>query len=880
MLKELEQAFDALGQYQHEKSLFCFKTVLLDREVFRDNPRNRSVYITSSLKFADLALLLGKELETAVDFLETGLRIAEQLGDQRNHILIQLTLGHVLLVEFQHRRGFIALSEGTKRAEALGDADILNQASQYFGLYYFIQGRHREALVHSEQSLKDLYNPGVKLYKALPLFVAGLSAAYIGQFHQSIGLLDFHCHFARQNPYFLNTSGVLIPRAALGMVLEVMDKKNESLFHLEQSHKESLEHGNMLGLIFALRGLAFHYYKKGNIVKAVELARRIAEFTGKNAVNAMISPWIMEMYYDLEKRGYGKEIGWRFNSVFEGFLNSPNVHMQGVGLRLHALNAFSEGEKIERVLDYLSESERLLELSGDPVQLAKTHIELARLKLRLGKRKESFYLAMNARKGIAGYCEDVFPDELKEVLGNVSPTISPLSPDEQMDRIFSLFEEMGSAVTGQFHEVMLSAMNRFFRAERSALFRFRSEIAHPEIVAAHHLTEADIASAGFEYSMSLVYRAFQENRPIIDRSGGEPIADGRKRLSVLCLPFKGESETVGVLYHDNVYLKDGFDIAEELLMRMSRLVSEYIRQNRKYQQKIKAEQSILKKSFRRRDYGDEFIFPTPGLMELIKIGRKVAASDAPVLITGETGTGKEVLAHWIHEQSSRSDNPFIVLEPTAIPETLIESDLFGHEKGAFTGADRQKIGRIELAHTGTLFIDEIGEIPENVQIKLLRVLEEKRITRLGGCRNIHSDFRLVAATNRNLIDEIKKGRFREDLYYRLNVIEMTMPPLRNRKTDIGILAQHFLRRCARKYNRGHLSLTENDKNRLEMFDWPGNVRELRNVIERAVLLSTGETLELTLPSEFGKSRNRHRKEWPSMDEMQRRYILFIHLFCM
>jgi transcriptional regulator with GAF, ATPase, and Fis domain len=212
------------------------------------------------------------------------------------------------------------------------------------------------------------------------------------------------------------------------------------------------------------------------------------------------------------------------------------------------------------------------------------------------------------------------------------------------------------------------------------------------------------------------------------------------------------------------------------------------------------------------------------------------------------------------------------LDAATIPENLLESELFGHERGAFTGADRQRIGRIELAHQGTLFLDEVGELPGSAQVKLLRTLQEKTFSRLGGTRTIHSDFRLIAATNRELGAEVAAGRFRQDLYYRLHVIPITLPPLRDRSEDIPLLAGHFLNRYGVKYKRSNLRLSPDQEKMLSRYPWPGNIRELKNIMERAVLLSVTDQLELTLPVDLTSGRENPFADGPSLDEIQRRYI--------
>jgi len=228
---------------------------------------------------------------------------------------------------------------------------------------------------------------------------------------------------------------------------------------------------------------------------------------------------------------------------------------------------------------------------------------------------------------------------------------------------------------------------------------------------------------------------------------------------------------------------------------------------------------------------------------------QAAPSSATVLLLGESGTGKELLAREIHERSARREGPFVAVNCAAIPETILEAELFGYEKGAFTGAVQRREGRFANADGGTLFLDEVGEIPAQVQVKLLRVLEEGEIERLGG-RSAHVDIRLVAATNRDLPQAVREGRFRDDLYYRLNVIAIRVPPLRERREDIPLLATHFVRLCAQKNRRSVSGLTRDALTLLQGHDWPGNVRELENAIERAVVLGKGEMVDATdLPAE-------------------------------
>ncbi len=233
--------------------------------------------------------------------------------------------------------------------------------------------------------------------------------------------------------------------------------------------------------------------------------------------------------------------------------------------------------------------------------------------------------------------------------------------------------------------------------------------------------------------------------------------------------------------------------------------------------------------------------------EVVKNVRLVAPTDATVLVNGETGTGKELIARAIHDFSGRSKQPFIKVNCAAIPATLLESELFGHEKGSFTGAFAQKLGRFELAHKGTLFLDEIGEIPLELQSKLLRAIQEQELERLGGNRTICVDIRLVAATNRNLKEMVDQGTFRSDLYYRLHVFPLTVPPLRQRQRDIPLLIRYFAQKYAKRLNREIEEIPTATIEALIKYDWPGNIRELQHIIERSVILTSGRVLHVAIP---------------------------------
>ncbi|MEW6667944.1 MAG: sigma-54 dependent transcriptional regulator [Thermodesulfobacteriota bacterium] len=284
---------------------------------------------------------------------------------------------------------------------------------------------------------------------------------------------------------------------------------------------------------------------------------------------------------------------------------------------------------------------------------------------------------------------------------------------------------------------------------------------------------------------------------------------------------------------------------------------------------LREENRLLKESLWDHFDTGNIIGRSPVMLRLLETVSQVAPSEATVLITGESGTGKEMIAGAIHFNSRRKDGPFVKVNCAAITESLLESELFGHEKGAFTGAYRRKEGRFVQAHGGSLFLDEISEMSTAMQVKLLRVLQEREITRVGGEETVKVDVRLIAATNKDLLRQMEKAQFREDLYYRLNVVTLTLPPLRERKEDIPLLAQHFMRSFSEKNRKPLKGFTPQAMDRLIRYDWPGNVRELMNAVERGVVLSRGEYLaEEDLPLIPGAPQDETRApQEPSMADM-------------
>ena len=393
------------------------------------------------------------------------------------------------------------------------------------------------------------------------------------------------------------------------------------------------------------------------------------------------------------------------------------------------------------------------------------------------------------------------------------------------------------------------------------------------VIAAHGMSEEEIKKGRYKLGEGIIGRVAKLGAPIvIPNIGDEPLflnkTGARKtikkeNIAFLCVPIKLKNETLGVMSVDRLFGSERISFEEDI--RLLKIIASLIAQSVKLHQEVEKEREAfleekenLKNQLKGRYKIENIIGQSDRMQEVFEAVHRVAPSKANVLLRGESGTGKELAAKAIHYMSLRAKGPFIKFNCASIPEGLLESELFGHEKGAFTGAMAMRKGRFELADKGTIFLDEIGDLPLSLQPKILRVLQEKEFERVGGEKTIKVDIRLIVATSRNLEELVSKGKFREDLYYRLNVVPVFLPSLREKKEDIALLAEYFLK----KYNKENNKSATIKSDVLDVFmnyDWPGNVRELENIIERLVVMSAGKIitksdLPLTIKDQSIKSK--------------------------
>ena len=668
--------------------------------------------------------------------------------------------------------------------------------------------------------------------------------AYSGHYNQGLGMLNAlydHCQKIG------DTHNAALAENGLGNCLMSMRKPEIAAPYLLNSIKLATLADNNWTKIAAYRNLARLSYLTGKVDKSLEYLNnwyRLAEDVGLES-QVLWFQGLWEIMWAMKRKEYPTIPGLKLEIAIDTALKEQNAESKGVAYRYQALLYKYEEKSDQQIKRSLDLSIKYLKQSGSQVELAMTGIELGRYYWGLGINEYAEKWVAFADEIVSSFNSSLIPKDLQHLIGKYRAEKNLLHDIIVLGQEVVSIRETREAVNN-----ILSTASRIASAERGAIFMLEGE-AKPRnlfLRAAKNLTVEEVAEPHFRYSMDLVRKAATSKQGQIqtfDIEDKPQMLSRHQVRSSICVPMKIRGEVVGVLYLDNRLFVTPFQEKNlEVLSYFASQAAIALDNARAYEEiqvlneRLKKEKTYYEEQHYEDVISEEIIGKSTVIKNVIASVDKVADSDTTVLILGETGVGKELVASSIHRRSSRSDKPLICVNCSALPESLISSELFGHEKGAFTGASNRRIGRFELADGGTLFLDEIGELPMEVQVRLLRVLQSKEFERIGSSLTLQSDFRLIVATNRNLADEVNRGRFRKDLYYRLNVFPIEVPPLRSRTEDIPLLAHYFLKIHCDRLRKPAVKISRSMIERLQQYDWPGNVRELENVIERGVILSS------------------------------------------
>ncbi|MBN1382750.1 MAG: sigma 54-interacting transcriptional regulator [Deltaproteobacteria bacterium] len=816
-----------------------------------------------------------RNLKLLISYLKEALARTRKWNHQQKEAQVLLYLACNIYIGQNVEAAKEYLDQGFELARGLNDPQLERTMLTGMVISHFYSGRYKSAVKVYETS-EPMFaekHPMHKLSLRMAMLM-GLSYAFIGRISEGMGLLDgLHSHALKIKDYETAT-GVAVNMGRVAMLSHKFDEAIELLLANLAIPKRGSAYGMSIGLSY----LAYCYYRKGELDKSRDYLIEALKTSSENYYDIKITPSYIEILLAMERGEFPLLPDIAPKEEMQHLLAGNNVLVNGVIHRSLAVLNWQDQTPDAR-LKRLTDSLALLEESGFSTEIAKTKLALGRHYLETGKTKKARDFVTDASKVLMPIDHKLVPSDLQYLVenSNVGNTL--------LEEILTLSQDVvGIRDIQEGVQYIFSAISRITGAERAAIF-LQTDGADPvpiKLWAAKNLTANDIELPEFSSSLKMIHQAAKTGKPCSQKifQGENAAAIDQNRLkSSICVPLMLKGKTMGILYLDNRFFERTFEEKDiHILSYFASLAAIGIDNARAYEEirrlnkRLFEEKQYLEEQQSSQNHPDDMVIASPAIKQVFSMVQRVAATESTVMILGETGVGKEIVARAIQRYSNRHDKPYIRVHCSAFPESLITSELFGHERGAFTGAVERRIGRFELADGGTIFLDEIGEISREVQVLLLRVLQTGEFERVGGRETLHSNFRLIVATNRNLAAEVEAGRFREDLYYRLNVFPITVPPLRNRREDIPPLAAYFLRMHSKKLGKSFKGISEKEMSKLLAYHWPGNVRELENVIERGVILSSGPLFHTP---EFTKDSADENPASPaySLQEMERRYII-------
>jgi transcriptional regulator with GAF, ATPase, and Fis domain len=808
------------------------------------NDRSRAeLYLDSTIGFIYI-MMHRLPLSHQISLLTEAQEVAKKFAMWDRFARISLWLGRALQDAGQHRRASKCVNDFLHFADRITDPAMLKSTSLAVSEYFVWKGKFLEAARRYEEIVGEREEFGDNEMVLLASNVVGLGHALAGRISRGLGLIDA----VRAKASLLNLQEVInySDQASIVALLEIR-KIPEAEFFVNRLASFSEE---VLGP-FISEALcdfkAFILCSKGSYEASFEQLKKRQEIIKRMGRIHNPAAFDFELLSILESHGYVLD-ELTFDALVSRMLNWDDIYMKGVALRYRALRNMERQQHPGRILPDLVDSEKHLKRSGAEIELARTRIALGKYYLAQGETKTARIHLSRAWEFFSTIDRSLFPEDLLDAM-----------PQEQrvelmIERVTKINESLGTIRDmSSFLERVVNVAMDFTMAMRGAFIV--QESGELKLIATRNLDTTLFNTDKYHLVREFIAKTADEGRELIlppINSQTVPQARGGTVESLICMPAKLGDEVLGYLCLDSRIGKDPFPsnqipfvrmLCSQIAVGLSNIrIYEELREER---DRFEDEAVFYKKQMGIVKPTKIIIGRSQGINDVIDQTHQVAPTDSSVLILGETGVGKELVAKAIHNLSGRADGPFIAVNLAALPHELIASELFGHEKGAFTGATESQRGRFELADGGTIFLDEIGDLPTSVQVKLLRVLQEGTFERLGSAKQVRSNFRVIAATNKDLRTEVDRGMFRQDLYYRLNVFPIHIPPLRERKDDITPLAHHFMEKYQKKLGKKLRPPSAQELRKLVDYHWPGNIRELEHFVERAVILSDGYTISFS-----------------------------------
>ncbi len=824
---------------EKEKAIQYFDHLISLLARNHETQENAAVFLESVLHKLSIQML-ETPISDKLSLLGKAERIAKKAKMWGHLAQIRLAITRDLQISDQHEKASQYADSFWKLARQVQDPGMLKAASLASSFLLFSRGNFKEAVRCYEDMIGNLEEFG----DDEATLNAGLWVAYsfviCGRVSRGVGMID--AIRTKAISLCIESTTVLADFMAAHAMLEVRNV-SEAEFYVGRILNSAERTAGRFILWGAYACKAFVLCAKREYAESFRCHTVAWEYARPMGWVHHVGPWTFEYLKTLEENGFRDEL-MTYDSEIKRFIKSGSIYMKGVAFRHKALNGMAKRHSTDRALADFKDSERLLKTTGAEIELARTMIALGNYYVQKGDLKSAQPCARKAFSLFSEVDKDLVPRELLELM-----------PQEQrigvmIGKMIALNKSLGKLddmpyFLGQAVDIAM----RFAAAKQGAFFAIEPNGEIAEVVCRNLGFSGPNADDLLSVKEIVQYTA-NKGSELVSLNPCQTGVIATDTLlkagidSFLCMPAELDNYVHGYLYLGNrlgqVLLSENFLPFVRLLCSQLAVILSNIRaykEMKELKDRFETEATFYKQELGAETPIEMIVGQSAGIKRVVDQVRQVAPTDSTVLILGETGVGKELVAKAIHNLSERRGRPFIPVNLSALPQDLVASELFGHEKGAFTGANERHIGRFELANGGTIFLDEIGDLPLVVQVKLLRVLQEGTFERLGGTKQIQSDFRVIAATNKDLHGEVGKGTFRQDLYYRFNVFPVIVPPLRERKEDIPLLIHHFVDIFSTKLRKKIGRIPSSELKKLLDYPWPGNVRELQHLVERSVILA-------------------------------------------
>lgn len=807
----------------------------------------KNIFVKCVLKLSKLEYMRGISPAETLELQRKAIDMVTQSNITGEDALLFLYAGMGEHFGGELERGEILRTKGIKYLKEFNYLDMESEAVPLMIWHYYLSGDLKKTVGYYENYMIPIENRRNEeiIIMAYPAVV--FSYFLMGEYSRALVLCEnIYKKASRMN----DRIAANLMFAISGRIRVYMgDMVNaENILYDAYAEARELKYG--WGLYYALFGICFFQYQKENYEasrEAMVLARKAAKEYGFFPINA--SPFLLDVMKAIRDNKLEPVEDFDYEERLKTLSSSNNKHLKGVSYRHIAMEMREHGGDVTKIKEDLKTSIELLELSGNRKELYQSCVALAEVYLNEGDEENSEIYA-NRAWNLLSHNERVdFPNKLFILVADRQSTVS------FFNQLETTWLELRHIINEErMLARLLTSMCRLLKAECGA-FMAKGQNGF-EIKLSQNVENTLEGTIQMNRIQRVASMVAQTGKLDVNYVFGKAVADATENDEKIPkysvgIPFLNGGRTFAVLYVESFYVNDPLSDEEiELISEFSRKMSEPLFAVLNYE-RMTSEGAVIEDEEEKNERPPQVKNGRfcgsidPEVNFIMSQIEKVAETNIPVLIIGETGVGKEVFARAVYEQSDYKKT-FIKVNCGAIPESLIESELFGYEKGSFTGAGQRKKGYFELAEGGTIFLDEIGELSLMAQVKLLRVLQEHEFMRVGGSSTIKVDFRLIAATNKDLKTEVENGSFRKDLYYRLNVVQFTVPPLRNRKDDILNFTNFFIGKYCAEQGKPLCQINESTKKKLLAYDWPGNVREMENVIQKGVLFSNNGRIEIEL----------------------------------